>query len=139
MHLSGRPSETVLIIRLNHSPLQLQELLGSDTKDLGLRIGLHSGPVTAGVLRGSRSRFQIFGTTVNQCSRMETTGMMGQIHVSSTTAYLLHQAGKGSCLVPREDKVVAKGIGLIDSYWYEEALSHHDSSRQHESFAEVDC
>jgi len=35
--------------------------LGPDTVDLGVRIGLHSGPVTAGVLRGDRARFQLFG------------------------------------------------------------------------------
>lgn len=35
--------------------------LGPDTADLGLRVGLHSGPVTAGVLRGERARFQLFG------------------------------------------------------------------------------
>lgn len=39
--------------------------LGPDTEDLGLRIGLHSGPVTAGVLRGERARFQLFGDTMN--------------------------------------------------------------------------
>ena len=33
--------------------------------DLCLRVGLHSGPVTAGVLKGERSRFQLFGDTVN--------------------------------------------------------------------------
>ena len=35
--------------------------LGPDTTSLGIRIGLHSGPVTAGVLRGDRARFQLFG------------------------------------------------------------------------------
>ena len=36
----------------------LERTLGPDTAALGIRIGLHSGPVTAGVLRGERSRFQ---------------------------------------------------------------------------------
>jgi Adenylate and Guanylate cyclase catalytic domain len=40
---------------------QLETELGPDTGDLGIRVGLHSGPVTAGVLRGERSRFQLFG------------------------------------------------------------------------------
>ena len=42
----------------------LVERLGDDTKGLSLRIGLHSGPVTAGVLRGDKARFQLFGDTV---------------------------------------------------------------------------
>ena len=42
----------------------LERELGPDTGDLMLRVGLHSGPVTAGVLRGERSRFQLFGDTV---------------------------------------------------------------------------
>ena len=40
---------------------RLEIILGPDTADLGLRIGIHSGPVTAGVLRGERARFQLFG------------------------------------------------------------------------------
>ena len=44
---------------------KLEVKLGPDTGDLELRIGIHSGQVTAGVLRGERSRFQLFGDTVN--------------------------------------------------------------------------
>ena len=40
---------------------KLEVKLGPDTGDLDLRIGMHSGPVTAGVLRGDRARFQLFG------------------------------------------------------------------------------
>ena len=39
----------------------LELSLGPDTTDLKVRIGIHSGPVTAGVLRGERARFQLFG------------------------------------------------------------------------------
>ena len=40
---------------------KLERSLGPDTGDLRLRVGLNSGPITAGVLRGKGSRFQLFG------------------------------------------------------------------------------
>ena len=44
---------------------RLEKTLGSSTRELSLRVGLHSGPVIAGVLRGERARFQLFGDTVS--------------------------------------------------------------------------
>lgn len=41
----------------------LEVSLGPETGALTIRIGIHSGPVTAGVLRGEGSRFQLFGDT----------------------------------------------------------------------------
>jgi Adenylate and Guanylate cyclase catalytic domain len=97
--------------------------LGPDTRDLTLRIGLHSGPVTAGVLRGQKSRFQLFGDTVNTASRMESTGIPNKIHVSQETSKLLVEAGKGHWVSSRDTLVQAKGKGTIQTYWAE-AASH---------------
>lgn len=90
---------------------QLEGVLGPGTMDLGLRIGLHSGPVTAGVLRGAKSRFQLFGDTMNTSARMESTGEVGKIHVSQATADLISKAGKQYWLTQREGTVTAKGKG----------------------------
>ena len=73
---------------------ELSYTLGSETTDLKLRCGLHSGPVTAGVLRGQRSRFEIFGNTVNNASRMESTGIPTRIQLSQETTDLQIKAGK---------------------------------------------
>ena len=81
---------------------KLSYTLGSETIDLNLRCGLHSGPVTDGVLRGLRSRFEIFGDTVNTASRMESTGVPTRIQLSQEMTDLLIKAGKKSWVKPRD-------------------------------------
>lgn len=96
---------------------KLEVSLGPDTADLALRVGIHSGPVTAGVLRGERSRFQLFGDTMNTASRMESTGERDRVQVSQETADLLIAAGKRHWVKAREEKVYAKGKGELQTYW----------------------
>ena len=51
--------------KMDEIVLSLQSDLGSGTLELKLRVGIHSGPVTAGILAGQKSRFQLFGDSVN--------------------------------------------------------------------------
>ena len=96
---------------------ELEVHLGPDTGDLSLRVGLHSGPVVAGVLRGDKSRFQLFGDTMNTASRMESTGVENRIQLSQATADLLILDGKEHWITKRLDKVRAKGKGELTTYF----------------------
>mmetsp|Transcript_93 Transcript_93/g.261 ORF Transcript_93/g.261 Transcript_93/m.261 type:complete len:1214 (-) Transcript_93:30-3671(-) len=111
--------------------------LGPDTEELGLRIGLHSGPVTAGVLRGERARFQLFGDTVNTAARMESTGARNRIHLSEQTADLLVAHGRGSWIKAREDAVQAKGKGTLSTFWLQEDVAPPRLWQENENVAEV--
>lgn len=105
------------LLKMGEVTKELEVSLGPDTGDLSMRLGLHSGAVTAGVLKGDRARFQLFGDTVNTAARMESTGIKGRIQVSETTARLLKEAGKGAWLTSRQDGVEAKGKGVLCTYW----------------------
>jgi class 3 adenylate cyclase len=98
---------------------ELEVELGPDTADLGIRVGIHSGPVTAGVLRGDRARFQLFGDTMNTCARVETSGQKNRIHASKEAATQICEFGKEHWVKARNEVIVAKGKGEIQTYWIE--------------------
>lgn len=95
----------------------LADSLGHDTLNLSFRVGLHSGSVTAGVIRGDKSRFQLFGDTVNTAARMESNGVKSKIHVSKQTAQQLIQHGREDILIEREEKIFAKGKGHLQTFF----------------------
>jgi class 3 adenylate cyclase len=105
---------------------KMKSKLGDSTQQLSMRFGLHSGPVTAGVLRGERSRFQLFGETVNIAALLEKTGLRDRIHVSNATAGYLIQNGKELWLRRRAQPVTAKGGRQIQTYWIE--ITDNDDS-----------
>lgn len=96
----------------------LERILGPGTADLRLRIGLHSGSVTAGFLRNEK-RFQIFGDTVNIAQSIESSSRRNRILISSDTAELLKAAKKGQWIQKCEDidPISTKNKGTLDAYW----------------------
>ena len=106
-----------MLSKLDQELHRLTDRLGAETLGLAMRVGLHSGPVTAGVLRGEKARFQLFGDSVNTAARIESNGKANRIHASDSTAKLLIQSGKSHWVKPREDTIIAKGKGEMKTFW----------------------
>ena len=72
--------------RLTRAALDMQmeatQVRAPDGSALALRIGMHTGPVTAGVIGRAKFAFDVWGDTVNTASRMETQGNANQIRVT---------------------------------------------------------
>ena len=96
---------------------KLEVTYGPDTADLTLRVGMHSGPVTGGFLKGKHSRFQLFGDTITTASLLQETGKSNKIHISEDTAEMLIKAGKGKWVEKRHDKIHTAEKGELQTYW----------------------
>jgi len=119
--LSARKSVPHSIV---NAALEMQRFLreeGEKRAQLGLpfftgRIGLHTGPVVAGVVGARKFAYDIWGDTVNVASRMEGKSEPGRVNVSETTYGLIKY--KFRCTY--RGKVPAKNKGQIDMYFVEE-------------------
>ena len=78
-----------------------------------LRVGIHSGPVVAGVVGKRKYAFDIWGDTVNIAARMESAGEPGRVNVSAYTRDLVRRDFE----CEYRGKVDAKGKGEVDMYF----------------------
>jgi adenylate cyclase len=79
---------------------------------LRMRIGVNSGPVVAGIIGRQKFSYDLWGTTVNLASRMQSSGLPGCIQLSPTTHDLL----QGKFEMTSRGTVTCKGVGEVSTY-----------------------
>jgi len=84
-----------------------------DKEHLQLRIGINSGPLTAGVIGSKRFLYDLWGDAVNTASRMESNGTPGQIQITRATYDLV----KDAFVCERRGTIQVKGKGEMET-WY---------------------
>ncbi len=112
---SGHPRDVV------KAGLAIQQFLtdwNKEKKRIGeppfeARIGIHTGPLVAGVVGSRKFAYDIWGDTVNVASRMETTGDIGKVNISAATYSFVKDEFK----CEYRGKVPAKNVGEVEMYF----------------------
>jgi adenylate cyclase len=84
-----------------------------------LRVGIHTGPIVAGVVGKKKYAYDIWGDTVNIASRMESNGEAGKVNISAST----YQSVKEHYQCLYRGKISAKNIGDVDMYFIESKIT----------------
>ncbi|OFY29852.1 MAG: guanylate cyclase [Bacteroidetes bacterium RIFOXYA12_FULL_35_11] len=108
------PVEIVLAaIEMQQHLYALHDELHEANETWNMRIGIHTGPVIAGVVGSKKFSYDIWGDTVNIASRMETSGMPGKINISSKT----YEYIKDFFICEPRGKLPVKYKGDIDMFF----------------------
>ncbi|XP_037305419.1 adenylate cyclase type 8 [Pungitius pungitius] len=96
----------------------LREINRLSDKNFQLRVGIAHGPVVAGVIGATKPQYDIWGSTVNLASRMDTTGVSGRIQVPEATRPILAKLG---FVLELRGEIFVKGVsecqGKVRTYF----------------------
>jgi len=100
-----------------------------------LRLGIHTGPLVAGVIGREKFAYDVWGDTVNTASRLESSGLAGRINISAAT----YEKAKDLFVCEYRGKVPAKHKGEIEMYFVNaiQPLLAHESGEPNQRFVEL--
>ena len=113
-------------VHIVKASLEIQEYIAKrnekriekNTPQWDVRIGINTGPVVAGVVGKKKYAYDIWGSTVNVASRMESNGEPGRVNISAATYEMVKD--KYHCTY--RGKLLAKNIGEVDMYFVGEEI-----------------
>ncbi|MDX2097083.1 MAG: adenylate/guanylate cyclase domain-containing protein [Leptolyngbyaceae cyanobacterium bins.59] len=109
-----RPDHALAIARMALDMQQVITQFRCTARDkFQLRIGVHTGPVIAGVIGTRKFAYDMWGETVNLASRLQTHGEPGRIHVSEAVYERLQKHYR----LTRRGSIFMKGLGDVTTYW----------------------
>jgi adenylate cyclase len=100
------------IVALGKSMLKSLRDMAPDRDRFQVRIGIHSGPVVAGLIGRLRFVYDVWGETVNIASRLESQGVADSVQISEATRRALH----GQWTLEPRCALDLRGIGTIETY-----------------------